>query len=162
MRGYVYILVNPAMPGLVKIGMTRRSPAVRARELSGTAVPRPFRVAYSLQVEDCDAVEGRVHAALARHRENGKREFFRIDVSTARRVIEREARRFRSAPGVASIFSDAVEVIAGLTIVVGTLWLLYRGYEDQPQAIFIVIAAAFVMFFNGSVARRRRRRSRKP
>src|SRR3546814_10711833 len=92
-RGYVYILANPSMPGLVKIGMTRRSPLVRARELSGTGVPRPFRVAYSLEVENCAEVEGRVHAALARRRINDDREFFRIGIGPARRTVDREAGR---------------------------------------------------------------------
>ena len=33
--GWVYILTNPSMPGLVKIGLTTRNPTARAAELAG-------------------------------------------------------------------------------------------------------------------------------
>jgi hypothetical protein len=40
MRGYIYVLTNPNMPGLVKIGYTQRLPRERANELSrATGVP---------------------------------------------------------------------------------------------------------------------------
>lgn len=46
--GHIYILVNPSMEGLVKIGKTTRDPESRARELSqATGVPTPFYVAFS-------------------------------------------------------------------------------------------------------------------
>lgn len=45
MEGWVYVLSNPCMPGIYKIGMTTTSPEVRARELSSaTGVPAPFKV----------------------------------------------------------------------------------------------------------------------
>ncbi len=63
--GYVYVLTNPAIPGLVKIGRTSRTPAIRAAELSEpTGVPCPFEVAYALYVVDCVRVARLVHKAL--------------------------------------------------------------------------------------------------
>lgn len=42
-HGIVYVLTNPAMPGLVKIGMTTRSDIdARMKELYSTGVPVPF------------------------------------------------------------------------------------------------------------------------
>ena len=42
-EGWVYILTNEAMPGLVKIGYTMNDPAIRAEELSSdTGVPLPI------------------------------------------------------------------------------------------------------------------------
>jgi hypothetical protein len=48
--GYLYVLVNSSMPGLVKVGKTARSPTQRADELSGvTGVATPFIVAFEQQ-----------------------------------------------------------------------------------------------------------------
>lgn len=90
--GYVYILTNPAMPNMVKVGMTTDSPEARAKTLSSTTgVPQPFRVAWYASVDDCAAVEGAVKRALNRHRVNGRREFFAVTVQDARRSIEAAA-----------------------------------------------------------------------
>ena len=46
-QGFVYILVNPAFPGYIKVGKTTKTPEERAKELSAaTGVPTPFIVAY--------------------------------------------------------------------------------------------------------------------
>ena len=37
--GYVYILTNPSMPGLVKVGKTTNTPNQRMSELHSTGVP---------------------------------------------------------------------------------------------------------------------------
>lgn len=77
--GYVYVLMNPALEGLLKVGKTNRSPAERARELSAaTGVPTPFLVVYEEYFRDCNSAEKYVHTRLEadgyRHTEN--REFF--------------------------------------------------------------------------------------
>lgn len=81
--GMVYAMVNPSMPGLVKVGKTRRSGEVRAAELHGTGVPTPFIVVYELATADCDATEQLVHAALDPYRVNGRREFFAVTPQAA-------------------------------------------------------------------------------
>lgn len=91
--GYIYILTNSAMPGLVKIGHTARSPATRAAELSAaTGVPDCFTVAWSHPVRDHEALEGLTHGRLARYRVNAHREFFSCTVAQAQRIIGQEAR----------------------------------------------------------------------
>ena len=46
-EGWVYVLTNEAMPGIVKVGHTMNDPVIRAETLSGdTGVPLPFDVAY--------------------------------------------------------------------------------------------------------------------
>lgn len=43
--GFVYIMRNPSMPHIVKIGFTTIDPHQRAKDLSShTGVPTPFRV----------------------------------------------------------------------------------------------------------------------
>ncbi len=84
--GHIYILINASMQGLVKIGMTSRTPDERASEISkGTGVPSPFVVAYSEEVPDCVTAESAIHSRLAAHRVGKDREFFCMPVRDAMR-----------------------------------------------------------------------------
>ncbi len=88
--GYVYVLVNSSMPGLVKVGKTRRLPAERVQELSSaTGVATPFVVAFEEPCDDCDALESAVHAELEERgfRQAQNREFFRATPNEVIRVI---------------------------------------------------------------------------
>ena len=85
-RGYIYVLFNPLMTGLVKVGKTTRDPEERAAELSSsTGVPAPFIVAYQREVNDCTRAEDFVHSYLTNLgcRVNNNREFFRASLTTA-------------------------------------------------------------------------------
>jgi tetratricopeptide (TPR) repeat protein len=89
-RGYIYVLANSAMPDLVKVGKTTRTPAERAAELSKvTGVPTPFIVVYEQLVDDCTAAEEFVHTMLQQkgYRESDNREFFRAPVSEVIQII---------------------------------------------------------------------------
>jgi len=92
--GYIYVLINPSMDGLVKIGKTTREPTGRAKELSGaTGVPTPFVLAYDALFTDCSAAEEFVHALLEQkgYRVSSNREFFNASISEAiKAVIEAE------------------------------------------------------------------------
>ena len=68
--GYVYILINASyQKDYLKIGYTRRTPEIRAKELSeDTGTPTEFIVAYQKQVYDCENAETLVHKALHRYR----------------------------------------------------------------------------------------------
>src|SRR5438128_1100387 len=86
--GHVYILLNPMMQGLLKIGMTERTPEERARELSNTTgVPVPYSIAFSEEVIDCVRAERLIHARLDRHRVNQHREFFHLPLKDAIRTL---------------------------------------------------------------------------
>jgi len=76
--GFVYVLMNPSMPGLLKIGRTNRSTYERLRELNVTAVPTPFVLAYEALFDDSALAEEFVHAYLETrgHRVSRQREFF--------------------------------------------------------------------------------------
>ena len=76
----VYVLTNPAMPGLVKIGKTNQKDiADRMRQLYTTGVPLPFECEYACQVDDCAKVETAFHLAFGNSRINSGREFFQIE-----------------------------------------------------------------------------------
>ena len=82
--GLIYILSNPAMPDLIKIGFTVRDAQSRARELSrATGVPTAFSVEWELPIRgDPSLVEKLVHARLAEAL-IGK-EFFAISLDEAK------------------------------------------------------------------------------
>lgn len=87
-KGYVYILVNPAFPGFLKVGKTTKVPETRARELSsGSGVPAPYAVAWDELVTDCDHVEKMIHQQLAHTRSRKDREFFAVPLKTAISIV---------------------------------------------------------------------------
>ncbi len=64
-NGLVYVLTNPAMPGIVKIGLTTRLKIEdRLKELFTTNVPVPFKCEFACQVDDCSKVESALHKAF--------------------------------------------------------------------------------------------------
>ena len=76
----VYVLTNPAMPGLVKIGRTNQKDiADRMKQLYTTGVPLPFGCEYACQVDNCTKVESAFHLAFGNSRINSSREFFQIE-----------------------------------------------------------------------------------
>ena len=88
--GYVYILENEAMPGLIKIGKTSRDSTERARELSATTgVPTPFKVAFELSSADYGKLEKEMHNELADHRVASNREFFKYPIDKAITLLKR-------------------------------------------------------------------------
>ena len=87
--GYVYILVNASMPGLIKIGKTDRNCRKRAKEISdATGVPTPFTVAYELSSERYEWLEDEIHSVLAEYCVNRNREFFSFPLDGATKVLK--------------------------------------------------------------------------
>lgn len=87
--GWVYILTNPAMPGVAKIGFTLGDPRERARELSTpTGVAVAFRLMYAVEVPDAHGVEMHVHRQLEALRVSPNREFFRCSVELAKQRLD--------------------------------------------------------------------------
>jgi hypothetical protein len=63
-RGWVYIITNQGMPGLVKVGFSTKDPALRAEELNHTGSPYPYLVDYDMLVVDPATIEQKVHIHL--------------------------------------------------------------------------------------------------
>ena len=87
-EGIVYVLSNPAMPGMVKIGKTGRQVGARLSDLYSTGVPLPFECEYAAKVADMDKVEKAFHQAFGPNRVNPKREFFSIQPEQAIALLE--------------------------------------------------------------------------
>jgi hypothetical protein len=102
--GYIYLMVNPSMEGLVKIGKTSRNPIDRARELgAATGVPTPFHLIFHAQVSDCSKAERYIHSCLEKRncRVARNREFFRASTTDAIEIMLEARARFaiRQADG---------------------------------------------------------------
>ena len=78
----VYILINEAMPGYVKIGKTTNLEQ-RIRELDTTSVPLPFECFYACTVKNAAFVERQLHDAFLDRRVRSSREFFEISPERA-------------------------------------------------------------------------------
>ena len=91
MPNIVYVLTNPAMPGIVKIGMTESDDVRdRMKSLYGTGVPLPFECAIARQLDDVQAaqVENALHVAFDPDRINPSREFFRIEPERVEALLQ--------------------------------------------------------------------------
>lgn len=92
--GYVYLLSNPAMPNLVKIGHTKGGLKRRVDQLnSATGVPKPFEVEAYFASQKPRSDEERIHSDLSSMRAPG-REFFGLSPGDAlaqcKRILGRE------------------------------------------------------------------------
>jgi cold shock CspA family protein len=98
--GYIYVLINPSMEGLLKIGKTTRDPEGRAKELSAaTGVPTPFYLAYKAFFGNCSLAEEYIHTRLEQkeYKVSRNREFFNAPLEDVIEIIL-EARK--STPDV--------------------------------------------------------------
>jgi len=87
MDNIIYILINEAMPGYVKIGKTNGLEQ-RIRSLDTTSVPLPFECFYACTVKDAAFVERQLLDAFMDHRVRSSREFFEIAPERAVAILK--------------------------------------------------------------------------
>lgn len=89
MSEFIYVLENPSMPNLLKIGRTERSVSERMSELSShTGVPTGFVLVKEYRVPNSVEAERRIHERLADYHVADNREFFRMEAGDATDIIE--------------------------------------------------------------------------
>lgn len=117
-KGCIYVLANPAYPGLLKVGGTARRAAARAAELSSsTGVPEPFRVIAWRRVYDWRNAEQRLHEILKKYRRRDNREFFEVSAERAVQLLAIVADEFptsssaRDGDGGSSIHHGRVALV---------------------------------------------------
>ena len=87
--GWLYVITSPSLPGLVKLGATRRlNPTIRVKELSSSSLPEPFHAHCFVFSDDCFELENNIHKYFDKERVNPDREFFRIDPKEAIDVLK--------------------------------------------------------------------------
>lgn len=85
--GYVYVLSNPDLPGLIKVGMTYKNPKLRAKELSSTTgVSSKYEIEYYGKVADRVLAEKAAHNRLKNF--HHRKEFFKVNVEVAIYCVE--------------------------------------------------------------------------
>lgn len=89
-EGFIYIFSHDAMPGILKIGCTSRPVGKRAAEIAKpTGVPGAFKIEKQFPVyARLLSVEKHVHDLLGPYRFVNNREFFRISIEEATRVVK--------------------------------------------------------------------------
>ncbi len=133
-QGWIYVLVNSSIPGMVKVGRTARQPAERAAELSGaTGVATPFVLAFEQEFADFVQAEELIHAELDRRglRVAQNREFFRGSPADIVRVVLQVASLSGGMPALAPAPS-ALELLTE-----GDRHLFGRGdaLQDYGEAV---------------------------
>ena len=85
---WVYVLSNPTMPSLLKIGYTKQTPEERAKQISAsTGVALPYKVEWAYKCFNGERVEREVHHKLKSKRANNSKEFFWVNLEEAKEVI---------------------------------------------------------------------------
>ena len=85
MKGWLYVISNRAVKGMVKVGGTPKDPAAYAKSLDKAGLPFPHEVGYEALVADIAAAEKIAAEALA-HKAEG-RGWYSCTVAEAAREI---------------------------------------------------------------------------
>lgn len=79
-EGFVYLLKCPEYDSVYKIGMTKRTPEKRLKELnSATSRVAPMELIHKVYVEDCHKMEKDLHCIFRRNRIYINKEYFNVD-----------------------------------------------------------------------------------
>lgn len=87
---YVYVLSNPSMPGIVKIGFTTTSPEQRIKEInSATGVIEPWTLEWYVECTEAHDLEKKTHKYLEEFRIRKNREGFSLHPTQAIAAIQK-------------------------------------------------------------------------
>ncbi len=90
-KQYIYIFSNSQYPEIVKVGKTNLHPEVRAKQLSSqTGSIGKWQVEWHIIVPDSEIAEKTAHYLLKEFREDPKKEFFKIRILEASKIIEKK------------------------------------------------------------------------
>ena len=96
---YVYVLCNPSMPGICKIGYTTTTVYDRVRQINlATGVITPWYPVFAYKCPNGRMLESEVHNELEKlgARINKKREGFHMSSDDARKIIEKLGSKYQS------------------------------------------------------------------
>jgi hypothetical protein len=91
--GYIYCFSNPSMPGILKVGMTERTPEARLSEANASDTWRPptsYKIEFAKKVSNSSQKEKTLHILLEQYtvRIHPRREFFRVTPEEVRKFFD--------------------------------------------------------------------------
>jgi hypothetical protein len=91
--GYIYCFSNPCMPGILKVGMTERTPNIRLGEANASDTwrpPMPYKIEFAKKISDASGKEKTLHTLLEQYTEriHPRREFFRVSSEEVRKFFD--------------------------------------------------------------------------
>ena len=91
--GYIYCFSNSCMPGILKVGMTNRTPVIRLGEANASDTwrpPSPYKIEFAKKVSDASGKENTLHTLLEQYtdRIHPRREFFRVSPEEVRKFFD--------------------------------------------------------------------------
>ncbi|NTF17424.1 GIY-YIG nuclease family protein [Agrobacterium rubi] len=140
--GFVYVMSNAAMPGIVKIGMTSRNPEIRLREINSATGVLPFTLEAVIVSRNAKWTEREVHSKLSGRRVRENREFFRIETDEARRLIFDVASAQRQKTYVPSGWGRKSSLLTRLSLVVALLPMAWAASSIAAIVWLLGCAAA--------------------
>lgn len=89
-KGFIYILSNPSMPSIYKVGLTTNSVRQRIQELNSTGVPKSFELVkkYEIREDKLLSVERLAHRKLKTNELHHGKEFFEGQLSLIEAAVE--------------------------------------------------------------------------
>jgi len=92
-EGYIYCFSNPSMLGILKVGMTERTPEARLKEANASDTwrpPTPYVIEFAKKVMNAIGKEKTLHILLEQYTEriHSRREFFRVTPEEVRKFFD--------------------------------------------------------------------------
>jgi hypothetical protein len=90
-KGYIYCMSNPSMPGIFKVGVTKRTIEDRLKEANKPdtwKAPTKFVVEFAKYVNNPFSQETIIHNNLYKYRITDSHEFFRADIKIIMNAFE--------------------------------------------------------------------------
>ena len=91
--GYIYCFSNQSIPGILKVGMTERTPDARLAEANASDTwrpPTPYVIEFAKKVSNAFGKEKTLHILLEQYtdRPHPRREFFRVSTKEVRMFFD--------------------------------------------------------------------------
>jgi len=147
--GHVYLLASPDLPDCVKIGMTTKSPELRARQVTRDyqndgLIERPFKLVKAVPTTSPAALEKAMHGTFSelnidKTRLAGKQELFVVPMKRAIRILDTLVAAKRDTYWLESLRNEVEDLAADakkvVTIVLANLPSRSAPHLAHPSKI---------------------------